>query len=219
MDFLRSKSCKNNNCGAMCVRAQPASQAGRVWIRNTGFSLVEVLISIVILAIGVIGAAGMQLAAVRATQQTAYQTFASHLAAEMGDAVRAGERWASMNASTDPYIGANFDVLLASEPMPPARSCYSEACTAAEFAAFEIYEWKERLREAVPGGQFLICRDTSPWSSGENALTWECRDGESDTAPIVVKLGWQVKKPDGSLVRAAANRGAPSLAMTVSPGA
>lgn len=219
MDFLRLKSCQYCNVAAVRAGALTASQAGRNLTRNAGFSIVEVLISIVILAIMVIGTAGMQLAAARTAQQTAYQTFASHLAAEIGDAVRAGERWASKNAIPDPYLGANFDAVTSGEPTPPSRSCYSDACSPTEFAAFEIYEWKMRIRSAVPGGQFLICRDASPWSSGQNALHWECQDGEAGTAPVVVKLGWQAKNPDGSVARSATNRIAPGIALTVSQGA
>lgn len=219
MDFLRLKSCNNCNSEAAYSGALIVSQTGQGLTRNSGFSIVEVLVSIVILAIGVIGAAGMQLAAVRAARQTMYQTFVSHLAAEMGDAIRAGERWASKNSSADPYLGANFDAVLAAEPTPPARSCYSDDCNPTEFAAFEIHEWKMRIRNAVPGGQFLICRDSSPWSGDQNSLIWECRDGEAGTAPIVVKLGWQTKNPDGSLTGDAANRIPPGIALTVSPGA
>ena len=48
-----------------------------------GFSLIEVLISVFVLAVGVIGAAGMQLTALRTTQQSVFQTKALHLATEM----------------------------------------------------------------------------------------------------------------------------------------
>src|SRR5690606_15894095 len=56
---------------------------------ENGFSLIEVLVAVFVLAVGVIGAAGMQLAALRTTQQSSFQTRALHLAAEMADYMRA----------------------------------------------------------------------------------------------------------------------------------
>jgi type IV pilus assembly protein PilV len=218
MDLLRPKRCQKYNYNAMYFDMVPAAQ-GKKLAGNAGFSIVEALVSIVILTIVIIGAIGMQLVAGRTAQQTAYQTFVSHLAAEMGDAVRAGEQWASKNKKTNPYLGANFDAVVIGEPPRPPRSCYRDVCNPAEFAAFEIYEWKIRIRDAVPGGQFLICRDTSPWSSGQNALVWECHDSGEGVAPVVVKLGWLVRNSDGGAAKTVTTRTAPGIALTVSPGA
>jgi len=56
---------------------------------HNGFSLIEVLIAVFVLALGVIGVAGMQLTAMRTSQQSAFQTTAVELPAEMADKMRA----------------------------------------------------------------------------------------------------------------------------------
>lgn len=53
-----------------------------------GFSLAEVLVTIVVLSIGMLGSAGMQTAALQANSQTRYQVVAAALASELAEAIR-----------------------------------------------------------------------------------------------------------------------------------
>ncbi|MFD2273251.1 type IV pilus modification protein PilV [Undibacterium arcticum] len=61
------------------VQTQPQNR------QQGGFTLIEVLISVFVLALGVIGAAGMQLVAMRTGQQSGAQSLAVQLATEMAD--------------------------------------------------------------------------------------------------------------------------------------
>ncbi|HEX7636637.1 MAG TPA: type IV pilus modification protein PilV [Noviherbaspirillum sp.] len=178
-------------------------------LKKKGFSLIEVLVSLLVLAIGVIGAAGMQLAAARTAQQSAFQTFALQLAAEMADAMRAGGGQLESMWAMD-YSSANDG-----EPVTPARFCYADSCNAQEFAEFQLYEWKKRVKTGLPAGRVLVCRDATPWDSVRRSLSWSCEGGAGEEAPLVVKLGWQAKNPDGSLVKDAGNSFPPNVVLTV----
>ncbi|QDZ27263.1 type IV pilus modification protein PilV [Noviherbaspirillum sp. UKPF54] len=182
---------------------------------KNGFSLIEVLVSIVVLALGVLGAAGMQLAAMRTAQQSAIQTFAFQLAAEMAGAMRAGHGRLLQENGADPFIGLDYQSVADGDLQTPAKLCYGIECNAQELAEFEMYEWKTRVKEALPGGRIVVCRDSSPWSSAARALTWNCDGAVDSTAPVVIKLGWQVKNPDGSLLRDASGISAPSVSLAV----
>lgn len=183
---------------------------------KTGFSLVEVLVSMVVLAFGVIGAAGMQLAALRTTQQAAFQTFSLQLAAEIADAISVSERQVGNNWKVNPFEGMTYRAADNSELAVPSRLCYETTCDGQEFAEFEIYEWKKRIKAALPGGRILICRDAETWSRAVNALSWDCDSSSAANAPLVIKLGWQAKNPDGSLSRDERNQFPPSVAIAVS---
>lgn len=184
------------------------------WTKS-GFSLVEVLVSIVVLGVGVLGAAGMQLTAMRTAQQSAFHTFAHQLAAEMAGAVRAGHGRLLQTSGTDPYIGFDYQAAVDGELQKPAKLCYSNECNLQELAEFEMYEWKMRVKAALPGGRVVVCRDANPWSGVLKALNWNCNGGMGGKAPIVIKLGWQAKNPDGSLRRDANGISAPSVALAV----
>lgn len=179
-------------------------------LKRKGFSLIEVLVSLLVLAIGVIGAAGMQLAAARTAQQSAFQTFTLQLVAEMADAMRAGSGRLEPMVWVMDYSSANDG-----EPAAPARFCYTDSCDAQEFAEFQLYEWKKRVKAGLPAGRVLVCRDASPWDSAKRALSWSCDGGAGESSPLVVKLGWQAKNPDGSLVRDAGNSFPPDVVLTV----
>lgn len=199
MAFVCSKYCHfNNKIQLLCSPYHvPASRSGG----NAGFSLVEVLVSILILAIGVIGVARMQLAAARTTQQSALQTVALELASEMSDKIRANDRISNSNIAGT-YLSVDYDSDRQGEPAPPSKLCFGVECDNHEIAAFDIYDWEKRIGSELPGGRARICRDAHPWSEASRSLKWGCTTaGSDDSAPIVVKVGWKGKNPDGSPVR------------------
>jgi type IV pilus assembly protein PilV len=180
-----------------------------------GFSLVEVLVSIVILAIGVIGAAGMQLAAARTTQQSGLQTVALQLASEMSDKIRANGL-AAGSPDENPFFSVDYNSATQGEPSAPDKLCFAFDCSDRDLAAFDIYEWERRIKNELPGGRARICRDAKPWDQGSRSLTWECTPGSADgVAPLVIKIGWQGKNLDGSLARSSGTEFPPAVAMAV----
>ena len=186
-------------------------------LKHAGFSLIEVLISVFVLALGVIGSAGMQLGALRTTQQSAFQTTALELAAEMADKMRANA--SQMKQSDNLFLKVDYQSASGADPAPPGAFCYGKdaACDAEALARFDIYEWEKRIKSSLPGGRALICRDAAPWDSGAGALTWTCSKPSFDSAGLVIKIGWQAKNPDGSLIHDAAKFFPPSVALAVEP--
>lgn len=184
----------------------------------SGFALIEVLLSILVLSLGVIGAAGMQLTAMRTTQQSALQTAALELAVEMADVMRANDRVMKQSDAVNPFL--QVDYASSTEPAAPAVSCYGEAahCSPEEIADFTIYEWEKRLGATLPNARALICRDASPWDSDAGSFAWACHAAAgTGQGPLVIKIGWQGKNPDGSLDRDANGQAMPGIALTVEP--
>ncbi|MBR7784727.1 type IV pilus modification protein PilV, partial [Undibacterium sp. LFS511W] len=60
----------------------------------------------------------------------------------------------------------------------------------------EIYEWLVRVKDLLPGGRVLVCRDSAPFNSTAKALTWTCTADSS--SGMTIKIGWKSKNPDGS---------------------
>lgn len=185
--------------------------------RATGFSLIEVLVSVFVLALGIIGAAGMQLTALRTNQQSAYQTAAVQLASEFADRMRSNDTQMKRDDGDNPYLGIDYEAASDDAPAMPSTNCYTSSCSGAELAEFDIYEWKQRLKAALPNGRVVVCRDTEPWDDSKHGFTWDCSAGSAGNATVVVKVGWQGKNADGSLIRDAGNRFPPSVVLTVEP--
>lgn len=185
--------------------------------RADGFSLFEVLVAVLVLAVGVIGTAGMQLTALRTNQQSSFQTTAVQLAAEMADRMRANESQMKLGAALNPYLNVDYSAATHGDPSPPGKRCYADHCNGVELALFDIYEWQKRVYSDLPSGRVMVCQDAEPWNGAMQAFTWSCKSGAVDKGSIVIKVGWQEKAPDGTLVRTAGKEFAPSVALTVQP--
>lgn len=196
------------------LRTGPTFAAKRL---NTGFSLIEVLISMIVLSIGVIGTVGMQVTALRTIQQSAFQTRASQIAADMADAIRASMLKAGGNGEAISFPQLDYKASNEVEPTPPASLCYVKVCDPQAYVDFEIYEWKKRIHSDLPGGRVMICYDAQPWEEATKHLKWSCNGAPGSDAPLVIKLGWQLKNPDGSLVKDAEDGYPPSVALAVAP--
>lgn len=181
-----------------------------------GFSLIEVLVSIFVLSLGVIGAVGMQLAALRTAQQSAFQTAALQLASEMAEKIRTNTDQMKLDDQANPFLALNYRSE-EGDPRTPSKLCDVEQCNAEELAQFDLYEWKQRIKESLPGGRAVICRDAAPWNAASDSLTWACRPGAGTNGTLVIKLGWRSNHADHGADTQASTSSAPSLAITVGP--
>lgn len=108
--------------------------------RPTGVSLVEVLISIVIVSIGLLGAAGLMSASLKNTNNAYYRSQATVLADDILDRMRANRdaaRAGDYNADLGPV-------------------CSGAAGT---MALFDCTEWTTAVGSTFPGGQATVAVD------------------------------------------------------------
>lgn len=186
------------------MKSIPLTSANRLR-RPSGFSLVEVLISIIVLAIGLIGAAMMQLTAARTTAQSSMHDTAIALAGQVADEIRANR--AQMAA----FLLVRY---AASDPVGSlAHPCYSQYCSAAEMADQATHDWMQRIHDALPGGRIEICRDPVVVDSATGTFGWCGSAGGTPADPVVIKIGWSERDPGGQQVADTS----PRVAMLVSP--
>ncbi len=163
-----------------------------------GFSLIEVLVSVFVLTVGVIGATGMHLNALRTAQQSAYQTRALHLGADMADSMRANVEQMRLADNVNPYLQVDYQSSSTSSRSTDL-SCYgaNEDCDTEQLARFDIDQLLQHIDADFPGGRVRICRDALPWSTKTQKFEWDCAIASSALAivPLVIKIGWQEKIP------------------------
>lgn len=156
-------------------------------MRARGFTLLEILIAVLVLALGILGAVALQLGALRARHQSMLASHATQLAASLAERMRANP------AQSVTYLTLNYDALVDPSPSAPSALCHGGACNAAQLALVDLYDAQVLAKQNLPGGRVLICRDADLWAGGK--LRWDCSGGAS--APLVVKVGWRGKRPDG----------------------
>lgn len=175
-------------------------------MRAEGFTLTEVLVAVLVLGLGLIGGTAMQLHAMRTRHESALLSSAVQIATGMADRMRA-------NAAQVPgiYLGLDYDAYTEPVPAPPGSLCMATACDSPALAQLDLYELKRQVRATLPAGRARVCRDADMWSGGR--LRWEC-SGEA-SAPVVVKIGWRGKNPDGTPAADPAGGYAPGVAIAV----
>ena len=153
-----------------------------------GFTLLEVLIAIVVVAFGLLGLAGLQVFALKNNQSASLRVTATNLTTDIIDRMKAN------------YIGVinnNYNQPLTSAYQgTPVSNCTSATgCLPAELATTDLIQWQQRVAATLPGGIGIVCLDQTPQtdSAPGASATWappatDC-DG-SGSAAYVVKIYW-----------------------------
>lgn len=185
--------------------------------QQTGFSLLEVLIAFIILSLGLLGAVGMQAAAMQSNKETRNQNVATSLARELADKMRGNHAVAIKTAAADnPYlISATLNNASTLAFTAPAENCFLTACTTASaVATWDMAEWQNRLQNSLPDPRFVICFDKSPFDADGKA-EWACsNDGDIS----VLKLAWTNNDTKGELKLSSAATTIPMVIVPLTAG-
>lgn len=133
--------------------------------RQNGATLIEVLVAMIVLAIGLLGIAGLQTTSVQANQSSAYRSQATLLAADIVDRMRANRALALSGS----YTTTSF---------PTSSSTNTVTGTRAEK---DKAEWLNQLALALPDGTATINLDSTN-NLFTIAVRWNDRRGRIKTA-------------------------------------
>ena len=191
-------------------------RASRVAV--AGFSLVEVLVSIVVLSFGLLGMVGMQAAALQSNRDSRAQSAAVFLARELAETIRGNKAEGIKLPASNPYVGAFSSPLAVGAPSYCLNVAVgTTACTGSgDVANAQMAEWLNRVDAELPGARVAVCFDSDPFDSAGRPR-WAC-NGTGDI--LVIKMGWtrgstdKTKSGNDALERATT----PSVVMPVTAG-
>jgi type IV pilus assembly protein PilV len=126
----------------------------RIRRRVRGFSLIEVLITILIFAVGLLGMAALQAVSMRSNQSANFRTQATALAYMIID---------RMHANADAIVRGEYIAGL------QAGDCSVGPDDGDATATYDIAQWRQQLACQLPDGRGAI------WSEGDGAhvqITW-----------------------------------------------
>lgn len=114
-----------------------------------GFTLLEVLIALLVLAIGLLGLAGLHTTALRSVQMSFIRTQATLLAGDISDRMRANV----------PGLAAENRYYLIDTATAPVTSadCAVTRCSPRDMANFDLAAWRTAVGH-LPGGKSRITR-------------------------------------------------------------
>ncbi len=158
--------------------------------KQKGFTLVEVLVAVFILAIGLMGLASLQVMSVKTNQSAYYRSQASILAYDILDRMR---------ANRNAFLTGAYDNVDTDNDPESDQGCYdNDGCSADQLADQDVREWTGYFRDVanaganfvplIPGGKGTIARE-----GGDATVTviWEqdeWQGGDKVTAERQVQI-------------------------------
>lgn len=131
---------------------------------QAGVTLIEVLITMVVVAVGLLGTAGLQLASTRFQQTASQRTLAMQQADVIIEKMRVNNAnfvltnlAAATAAPETAYLAADDYASATVLPADPACGLQGQAvCTAAQSAQRDLREWRDALARELPAGRGSI---------------------------------------------------------------
>jgi type IV pilus assembly protein PilV len=180
----------------------------------SGFTLLEVLITLIVLSVGLLGLAGLQTMSLRNNHDAYLRSQATIQAYDIVDRMRASAlRFVSNpnDPNADPnaaqiarYTLTNSTYTLGQIGIKTAACDTTAGCTAAELAGHNLYKWVNANRGMLPQGIGVVCRDGSDlvqdpvtdhvgiedgsYNLATDTVTTRCTNKTAD--PLVVKIWW-----------------------------
>jgi type IV pilus assembly protein PilV len=138
--------------------------------KNAGFTLIEVLIAMVVLAVGLLGLAGLQVTSLRNNQSAYNRSQATQLSYDLADRMRA------MRAS---IVGiAAYTAILPGAATAKANCLNITGCTPADMAENDLYQWNLAVTTNLPSGAATIAVLAGVYTI---SINWDDnRDGSVD---------------------------------------
>jgi type IV pilus assembly protein PilV len=139
-----------------------------------GFTLIEVLVTVIVLAIGLLGLAGLQLGGLRYSYSAYQRSQATILANDIVDRMRA-----------NPTVAGTGSYNINIGTVPGVKNCNGTGanCTTADMASADLYEWKQSLAAILPSGDGSIALN-----GGIFTVTVQWDDTRGEQAPKTLAL-------------------------------
>ena len=151
--------------------------------RSAGFSMVEVLVSMIILAVGILGMVALQSKAIPYTQDSVQRNTAIMLVDDLVEIIRAAPADCTTANSCLTPPGTAFPAVPGTcIPTPVALSD-------------QIGCWTARATAALPGAgslltsTFYICKTSTP------GIVTSCTTSSATNAELEILVAWTVKNP------------------------
>lgn len=154
-------------------------------MKQRGMSLIEVMVSVVILGSGLLGLGALQSRSIVMNQSAHYRSIAADLAADLADRIR---------ANRTPYFGMDGVALHSDLPLPPNFALCPQStsdrdaaptCSASKYlVTTEMAEWNTALRNQLPNGRYTLTQ-TAVASAAfyRYVLTISWADDRGDASP------------------------------------
>jgi type IV pilus assembly protein PilV len=162
--------------------------------RQSGVSLIESLVSLLVLALGVLGMLGVQLKTMSDNQTATHRVIAARMAEDIFERMKANTTGLNLNASGLTAVGmyslnSSWSVVSA---RPLSELCSANACDSDRIARYDLWYWQNSVRNTLPGGNATTFVSPSDPQQLGVMVAWRLRntDQTGDSAANTARAGW-----------------------------
>lgn len=157
--------------------------------RNSGFSMIEVLITLIILLTGLLGLAGLQIRAQQAELESYQRSQALILISDMAGRIAANRRATPCYAIGLAYVGNNA---AATAAVVPAACAGAGSAETRAIADSDLLEWSQRLfgsSESYTAGGATV--SVGAMIGARGCITYVADAAPSTSGVYTVSVAWQ----------------------------
>ena len=135
--------------------------------RLIGATLIEVLISVLLAAIGLLALAGANVASIRYSKMAQYRGTATMLAADLAERMRANQAGLAGYA-----VATDFDGQATEPAANTACEGYTATCNSADLATYDKAIWQRLVRSRLPQGSVFVTPSTAAVLAADVWVAW-----------------------------------------------
>jgi type IV pilus assembly protein PilV len=129
-----------------CSRRRPAPSSQR------GFSMIEVLVTLLIVALAMLGAVGLQMQSMRTGQGGQFRAQAVFLAGDLAE---------RMEANKAAAVAGAYVVATSSTPTASANPCTALVCLQDQLADNDLAQWERTIVQTLPQASWSVTQTTA----------------------------------------------------------
>ena len=140
---------------------------------HKAFSMVEMLVAVVVLAVGLLGIAALHVTTLRSGGSAISRMQAVNLASDLADRIRANQ-----SAKID-YAGAGAN-----------NDCFANPCSPSDMAASDLNIWNKQITDTLPGpaSGAVTYDDTTTPATYTIVVAWKEQGGLDMSYTLVVQI-------------------------------
>ncbi|MCP5243406.1 MAG: type IV pilus modification protein PilV [Burkholderiales bacterium] len=116
--------------------------------KSGGFSMLEVLITVLVLSLGLLGMAGLITTGMKSNSTAHFRSIAIHQTHDIADRMRAN----LAGVRSGLYDDLTIDI-------PTSNDCIAAACDAAQMAVYDHAQWNDANSNLLPNGRGTVSGD------------------------------------------------------------
>lgn len=156
---------------------------------NGGFTMIEVLVAMVVLSVGLLSLAGLQVISLRTSHSSYLRTQATIQSYDIMDRMRVN----TVGVNKGNEEGGYDKPTQAESAGTENTACETTAgCEITAVAPHDLFRWNKAIADVLPDGVGIVCIDSTP-EDGDDPADPAC-DGEGSanpaTAIYAVKIWW-----------------------------